>query len=396
MHAEQLARLRPAIAVLLAGGLGLVSCGNDSGLTSSPSSITTDADSTSPTEDETAANRAEATGADDEGTGDTADDEETGETANDEGTGDTANGEGTGDTANEPSTDSEITGSAGSNGDGPSRNSGDNDPTDSSSATPAREALGDSAIASAFNEDDQATSGSYKATISATVDGRLLEDAFQQTGSFDRLAGSFEIELDMSGFASADSAEGLAADEAAWSVIHLSERSYLRWAVFQRFGVPAGSWLEVDPEEADEMISIGEAFGVESATAPLLVALRDSAAQVVEVGVESMHGVDTTHFQATVFPHEVVSNTLSSSQQAVRENSFGSVDELSLEIWMDDRGYVHRMTIQMEVVDPVRGPGEALFDLEVFDHDEAVIIEAPDPSIVAQGEDFGIGSSSED
>lgn len=120
----------------------------------------------------------------------------------------------------------------------------------------------------------------------------------------------------------------------------------------------------------------------------VLDALRGVSGEVKEVGRESVRGVETTHYRATV--------DLQKAQDEVpekRRDDFAAfsdklgIENLPIEVWVDDEGRARRLAYEVETPGKGQVPASQVdLIIDLFDFGVDVAVEAPAESEVT---DFG-------
>ena len=120
----------------------------------------------------------------------------------------------------------------------------------------------------------------------------------------------------------------------------------------------------------------------------ILDALRGVSGEVTEVGEETVRGVATTHYRATV--------DLSKAEQAVpeaRRDDFAAfskelgIETLPIEVWVDEEGRARRFAYEVDTPATAQAPASQVdLVVELYDFGVDVDVEAPPESEVT---DYG-------
>lgn len=218
-----------------------------------------------------------------------------------------------------------------------------------------------------------------------TPDG-LMELSAVGGYSGDAMAMEMDLGSMLAGLAGQQGEELPPGFEEPMQLVVEGETVYLRMPMLDMLTGTSG-WLSATPEDLGQS---GEALGVTgTATSPtqLLETLRGVADDVEEVGEDTVRGVDTTRYRATI-DLDAVLDAIPEEQRAQMETQLGElgaagVTSLPLEVWVDDDGLPRRMQMELEGVGASMGvPGSATMTMEVFDYGEPYAVEVPSPSEV--------------
>lgn len=165
-------------------------------------------------------------------------------------------------------------------------------------------------------------------------------------------------------------------------------------------GLLAGgkSWVRIDPEalgKASETNLDALAQGNQTDPGQYLRWLKATGADVEEIGTESVRGVETTHYRASVDLDKVVETAAPEVRGATkawidRLKSELDSDEVPIDVWVDGDGLVRRIQQDYEL----RGTKTEI-TLELYDFGVEVDAEAPPADDVVDLDDFlegGFGS----
>ena len=270
-------------------------------------------------------------------------------------------------------------------------------------------------LAQASDATVEASTARFEGRLSVTAaPGSEPDGSFELTlsGAYDLNADATDIEIDLSGLTGALGAEATPAEADMMASMFaepvqlrtIGETAWVRWGLLtSMFGATTEgggtAWIETEVSEAASMT--GE-FGVDSPESPtdLLELLSELDATVAEVGRETVRGVETTHYLATI-DLEAASSTLTPEERAELEAELpdGISGELPVDIWIDDNDLVRRLVVELEDLEAMglEDAGEAgafgsvLIEFEIFDVGEPIDISPPPAGDVITSDDLGFG-----
>jgi hypothetical protein len=109
------------------------------------------------------------------------------------------------------------------------------------------------------------------------------------------------------------------------------------------------SWMKVDLEQAMSTLGGGKAkdlFGVTGQSPADALALLRKVGSVTEVGGETVDGVKTTHYRATVDLADALENGGAPAEALAAVRASGVATKVPVDVWVgDDDGYVHKLRI---------------------------------------------------
>ncbi|MFP5257044.1 MAG: hypothetical protein ACLGI8_14470 [Acidimicrobiia bacterium] len=165
--------------------------------------------------------------------------------------------------------------------------------------------------------------------------------------------------------------------------------TYLRVPMLAMFTGTDG-WLSVTAADmglAEDSLGLG--FGASGNPAQLLESLRGVSDEIESLGAEDVRGQPTTRYRVVVDLEAAAAELPPDAREAYEQQVGGlGVTTLPFEVWVDDRGLVHRMAVDFaDLVDQVPQEEREGFEsgsmvLELFDHGADIEIEVPDPSEV--------------
>ncbi|MCS7006491.1 MAG: hypothetical protein RMM28_07735 [Thermoleophilia bacterium] len=263
-----------------------------------------------------------------------------------------------------------------------------------------------------FAQLSQAASGSAEArsgrfAFSVRVEAAELEGQLSVAGegAFDAEAGRASFEVDLSGFGAILGSlfAGLAGrggpdldDPDLWRIATIRDgaTTYVRLPALAEQLPPGKTWLRAEDGEPLRM----KGLGIESLTRltqpdpkePLRVleALERLAGELEVVGEETLRGVETTRYRATVTAESV-------ERAAAKESGHdlggltgqlvgqSGISEVPIEVWIDGEGLLRKLSLEAEAMRPgASAPSRAAVSFELWDLGEPVEITVPPPSEV--------------
>lgn len=143
---------------------------------------------------------------------------------------------------------------------------------------------------------------------------------------------------------------------------------------------------------------LGQAGTSTAATDPgaFLKMLEGTGAEITTIGKEDVRGVATTHISTTLDLRKLMEQAVGDDKADVEKqlDSMGgaALPAVPTEVWVDDDGYVRKLTMDMDLAEMTGGAGGSgtiTVTVELYDFNEPVDIEIPDPSQVG---DLGVGA----
>jgi hypothetical protein len=157
---------------------------------------------------------------------------------------------------------------------------------------------------------------------------------------------------------------------------------YVRMPLLTAFLPNGKSWVKVDVAEATKaqggnLAQLLQAH--ESSPAQVLAALvrsKDSR----KLGTETIGGVSTTHYRATVEPREAILSQTSGALPAQVDKALAraKLQELPVDVWIGDDGLVRRLQVELPRISGAKaGLGGDTFTEDLSHYGEPVSIELP-------------------
>lgn len=226
------------------------------------------------------------------------------------------------------------------------------------------------------------------------------------SGAFDGAGERAALSMDLSAFAPVFGAflGGLGvsgdlrlADPEAWKIdaVRDGEVSYVR---FPAFGdqLPEGkSWIRArDGSSVGGRVELGQL----SRTGPktFLELLERVSGEVEVVGAETLHGVETTHYRATLDPASIEKSRSGSGPGDLRDLTdelFTSPElkEIPLDVWLGADGLIRQLRLDVTAEQPGGDTVRASMSFELWDVGAPVEIELPPSDEVVDAESVQLG-----
>lgn len=224
------------------------------------------------------------------------------------------------------------------------------------------------------------------------------EIAFSFEGAFDNRTGDSSFSLDLSSFADIMRAQveaestGTPEDEfgvaflelflglfTKFEVRQVGDTVYMNNPMLVSFSGGETEWIASPADEGDDIAS---GFLQDSPTTPadVLDPFRNGNAEVIEIGTETVRGVETTHYQL-VYDKESLLEAAPPGERAQLEqdlDEFG--DDLVIDIWMDDE-YLYKIFFDVDGTQIESAEGDSFermtMTYEIYDYGADIVIEAP-------------------
>ncbi len=126
--------------------------------------------------------------------------------------------------------------------------------------------------------------------------------------------------------------------------------------------------------------------------ADILDPLRNGRGTVVEIGPETVRGVETTHYQITYDRDSLLESAPAGDTSQFADDLAAFGDEVLVDVWMDD-DYVYKVMFDIDGADAVDPEADSfervVMVYEIYDYNSDVLIEAPPLDQVTFVEDAG-------
>lgn len=263
-------------------------------------------------------------------------------------------------------------------------------------------------LSEAASTSGEATSGRF--SFAFELSSPELEQAigFSGEGAFDAASGRSAFSVDLSAFmallgglfggrASTDGPD--LGDPALWRVetVRDGTTTYVKLGALED-RLPAGkSWVKAEDGEVVEAAGF-RLREFEQFTQPdpkkLLEVLEELSGTIEVVGLETLRGVETTHYRATVDAESVAESASEEHGQdlgAFTDRLVGQtgISEVPIDIWIDGEGLVRKLLLDVEAMQPgASAPSRATIGFELWELGEPVEIALPPASQVADASEL--------
>ncbi|MFV1998809.1 MAG: hypothetical protein ACC654_00440 [Acidimicrobiia bacterium] len=269
-------------------------------------------------------------------------------------------------------------------------------PETTTTATVSTESAGASALKAAFARSADVISGRMEGSFEVSgldASTGLTEMVVPFGGAFDNTSGDFSFSMDLS------SAMAAAGDElppefagllGEMEVRQIGETTFIKFPFFNQFLGADTPWISMPTDQNDPT----SGFTMTSPVNPseILGSFEDAGATVEVIGVETVNGVDATHYRAIFDTAALLAQA--SPEERARLEAQGPLptESLPMDVWISDDGLVIRfiMEIDGDSVDaaPGEGFGQMLMRYDMFDLNAGVVIEPPPPGEVTDVNDL--------
>lgn len=267
------------------------------------------------------------------------------------------------------------------------------------------ERLSQAAVASA-----DATSGRFEFSFEMTLPGTEKPFALSGDGAFDASTNRNAISIDFSLFAElfASTFSGLGnmpadapdfGDAEAWKidVRQDGEVVYVHFPLLSSELPADKSWVRMDVGNALEGSEFDLSALHELAGNPrdMLDFLRAASGEIETVGVETLRGVDTTRYRATLnladyenlVPADRREELRSILGELIEQSGLG---EIPVDVWLDDFGLVRKFEMSFTATQPgTTNTAEASTTFELYDYGKPVDVAPPPADEVVDASSLG-------
>ena len=254
----------------------------------------------------------------------------------------------------------------------------------SHSATPPVRKLSGSDLVLASVKTTAATK-SAKVSLSMTVGG-TESVAVKFDGAVDFETGDSQFTADLGGLMGSMMPGGLemrVVNKVAYVKLPDSLAGFLGGAGGSGSG---GKWLAIDAAKAHPGAPGGFSNLGQGDPTKFLAYLETVSDDVKQVGTDSVRGVETKHYKATLdlgktIDQAKVPDSLREKLKGLLEQSGAQAQTIPVDVWVDNDGRVRRTTMQMQ---------SATVTLELYDFGAPVNVEAPPADQIISMKDFGL------
>ncbi len=213
-------------------------------------------------------------------------------------------------------------------------------------------------------------------------------------GSFDNAAGNFSFYMDMSGIAAAAAEDEEIPAEFAelfgdMEVRQIGDTAYLKFPLFTMLFGAETEWISMP---ADEDATGGFVATSPSNPSEILESFQDVGATVEVIGVETVNGVQATHYRAVFDMEALLAEATPEERARLEAQGPLPADALPMDLWISEAGHVVRFVMEIDGTGVATAPGESfdrmLMQYDLFDLGEAIVIEPPPAAEVTDIEDL--------
>ena len=259
------------------------------------------------------------------------------------------------------------------------------------------------ALFASIKTDDEITSGRVEGTISITgldeQEGGPPEVSMAFSTAFDMATGNSSFLMDTSSLAEGATtdpddpfAELGAAMLGEMEFRQVGDRGYMRAGFFSLMLGSETEWLSMPADDGAEF-----ATGFEAApTDPheVLGTYEGAAADVEDLGEESVNGTTATHYRITVDATGLMEELSAEERAEAEASGVLAIGVLPIDLWITDGGYLVRMILEIDGTEAESLDGEfesMKMSFDMYDINRPVSIEAPPTSQVTAVEDLDMG-----
>lgn len=211
-------------------------------------------------------------------------------------------------------------------------------------------------------------------------------------GEFDNESGQGHMTLDMADvFGSLDPSGGLPDDAGVMEMVVDGDIVYMKSSLFAMLGQDDKPWLKIDSADLDQGGALGG--GAQSDPAAFLEFFNSASDNVEKVGTEKVRGTETTHLTATLDLQKLLADASGDKKAELEAQLEGlgaaadSFRSIPAEAWVDADGYMRKFTMTFDFGSaskevPELGDAAMTITVELYDFNEPVNVEIPDPSQV--------------
>jgi hypothetical protein len=215
-------------------------------------------------------------------------------------------------------------------------------------------------------------------TAHVTVPGLPSPLALRGTGFFNPGSHEGSLTMDVSGVPLATAGGSLSMQE-----LFKSTTVYIGSSLFAG-KLPGGArWMKVDLARAGQALGINVQSLTSGGTNPaqFLEFLKGSAGNVTRVGQETVRGVPTTRYRATVDLGKVADAAPSAERNAVRQalsklTAQTGLHTLPIEVWVDAHNMARRIALTMSLT-ALGQSIQVAFSLDLFDFGATPAVQVP-------------------
>jgi hypothetical protein len=143
----------------------------------------------------------------------------------------------------------------------------------------------------------------------------------------------------------------------------------------------AATWVKMDMRALNGSVG-SNWFGGQNDPAQVLDYLRGASSSIVRVGDETVRGVATTHYTATVEFERIIASAPAANREAMRKAlaplTAAGIKSMPIEAWVDRDGLVRREDVHMSVDNTLMAGMDMTMRVELFDFGAPLRITVPE------------------
>jgi hypothetical protein len=156
---------------------------------------------------------------------------------------------------------------------------------------------------------------------------------------------------------------------------------YMRSPMFDR-QLPAGSWVKMDLEELAKKqgIDMSQLMNANQADPSQTLAMLSASKDAHVLNYDRVRGVLTTHYHLSLDLKRLAKESKAMGKSLKQLMDMTDVDSFPAEAWIDDKGNVRKLKIEMSLNAPTGGELKMTMTEELYDFGVNVTIQPPPAS----------------
>ena len=259
------------------------------------------------------------------------------------------------------------------------------------------------ALLASIKTGDEITSGRVEGTISMTgldgSEGGPSDITMAFTTAFDTATGNSSMLMDTSSLV-----EGMETDpddpfaEIGAAMLgemefrQVGDRGYMRAGFFSLMLGNETEWISMPADDGGDFATDFEAAPTDPHE--LLGTYEGAAADVEDLGEESVNGTTATHYRVSIDATAFLAELSAEERAEAEASGVLAIGILPIDLWITDEGYLVRMILEIDGsdVESADGKFESMkLSFDMFDINRSVSIEAPPANQVTAIEDLEMG-----
>ncbi len=275
--------------------------------------------------------------------------------------------------------------------------------TESTTTTDAATSELGALVASLHDSAGELTSGRIEGKIEMTGMNEeltgLAELVILFSSAFDTVSGDASFLMDMSSLTDSVDLQELEGSEDPFAGMAASflgeiefrkigDRVYLKFPFFTAMFGAETDWISMPAEEGDQFTNSFET--VPSHPNEVLEAYEGAAASVEDLGIETVNGVEATHYRISLNAEEM--DLTAEERSELEASGLFATGIIPMDLWVSSEGFTVRMLLEIDG-SGIDAPPEEQFETmrmvyDMFDINQGVTIEPPPASEVTEMEDL--------